>query len=150
MPQIEDIDCRDAGGSSTPVSAADSAAYVLARPTLFAAINTSIRKFLSKEKQVDTKTIFDSLRNMGICIAMLLGLPSLYKATDYLPHYAHIAAGCFVIGSTIGLALANLLWTLHNLEEKSALWAKGLVIIIGSLVILAFVVNAFNTLPRPH
>lgn len=150
MPQIEDIDCRDADASSTTASATDSAPDVPARPTLFAAIKTSVRTFFSKEKQVDTKTLFDSLRNMGICIAMLLGLPSLYKATDYLPHYAHVAAGCFVIGSTIALALANLLWTLHNLEEKSALWAKGLLIIIGSFVIIAFVVNAFNMLQSHH
>lgn len=87
---------------------------------------------------------------MGICIAMLLGLPSLYKATDYLSHSAQTLAGCFVIGSAIALAIANLAWTLHNLEEKSALWAKVLIIIIGSFVIIAFVINAFNMLPSHH
>lgn len=106
-----------------------------------------IQKFFGEQKQADTKTFFDSLRNMGICIAMLLGLPTLYAATDYLPHALQTVAGCFVIGATLALATANLAWTLQALKEKSSLIAKGFLVGVGSSVILAFVVNAFFLLP---
>ncbi len=100
-----------------------------------------------EEKQADTKTLFDSLRNMGICIAMLLGLPSFYGAAHYLPNFAQTVVGCLVIGGAIALAWANITWTLQSLKERSSPWAKFPLVAIGSAVIIVFVVSAFYALP---
>jgi len=105
------------------------------------------KSFFDEDKQADTKTFFDSLRNMGICIAMLLGLPAFYKATEYLPHGLQTSAGCFVIGAVIVLASANILWTLQVLKEKSSMWAKGLFVILELGITVIFVVSAFRSLP---
>lgn len=102
-----------------------------------------MQNFFGEEKQADTKTIFDSLRNMGICIAMLLGLPSLYNAIDYLPHAAQGTIGCFVIASAVALAIANLAWTLQTVKKKSSPVAKNSLVVVGSGVIIAFVAKAF-------
>ncbi|MCY7264284.1 hypothetical protein [Pseudomonas protegens] len=96
----------------------------------------------------DTKTIFDSLRNMGICIAMLLGIPRLYDATYYLPPAAKTIAGCFVIGATVALAAANLAWTFQTLKDKSSVIAKVFVLSVGSMIVSVFVWDALRQVPR--
>lgn len=96
----------------------------------------------------DTKVIFDSLRNMGICIAMLLGIPRLYDAAYYLPPAAKTIAGCFVIGAAVALAAANLAWTFQTLKDKSSAIAKVFVLSVGSMIVLAFVWDALRQVPR--
>lgn len=95
----------------------------------------------------DTKTSFDSLRNMGICIAMLLGLPTLYKVTWFLPEVGQGIAGCFVVASTVTLAVANLAWTFQTLEDKSSWIAKAFLTLIGSGIIGIFAYDALRALP---
>lgn len=95
----------------------------------------------------DTKTSFDSLRNMGICIAMLLGLPTLYKATWFLPEVGQGITGCFVVASTVTLAIANLAWTFQTLEDKSSWIAKAFLTLIGSGIIGTFAYDALRALP---
>ena len=105
------------------------------------------RWFCQKDKLADTKTIFDSLRNMGICVAMLLGLQSLYKATDYLSNIFQSGLGIIVIVASAFVAVANIVWTMESLKEESPSWANAIVIIIGVLVILAFAYKAAISLP---
>ncbi|EKT4472950.1 hypothetical protein QEM11_003853 [Pseudomonas putida] len=95
----------------------------------------------------DTKTSFDSLRNMGICIAMLLGLPTFYNATGFLSPVGQGISGCFVVASAITLAIANLAWTFQTLEDKSSWIAKAFLTLIGSGVIGAFAIDALKALP---
>ena len=95
----------------------------------------------------DTKTIFDSLRNMGICIAMLLGLPTLYKSTYYLYPKAQAYIGCFVIGMAIPLTAANLAWTFRTLEQKSSKVVNIFIVILGCLIISFFAFQALESLP---
>jgi len=147
MSQNEPHDTAQAAASSFAGAPADPIVTAPAQTAPPIAKQSRMRKFFGEEKQADTKTIFDSLRNMGICIAMLLGLPSLYKAIDYLPDGAQGAIGCFVIGSAVALAIANLAWTLQNLKEKSSPVAKYTLVGVGSGVIIAFVVRAFLSLP---
>ncbi|WP_163023213.1 hypothetical protein [Pseudomonas viridiflava] len=118
-------------------------------PTLRTRLRTRLRKLLrfGEEKQADTKTIFDSLRNMGICIAMLLGLPSFYTATDYLANWAQTGIGLLVIGGASALAGANIMWTIQSLKERSAPCVIAFLIVLGSGVIFAFLVSAFFGLP---
>lgn len=94
----------------------------------------------------DTKTIFDSLRNMGICIAMLLGLPSLHKAVYYLPTSSRVAIGCFVIGMVVPLTVANLAWTFRTLEQKSSKIANLFIVVIGCAIVTAFGFQALESL----
>ncbi|MFQ6346717.1 hypothetical protein ACQRBV_19090 [Pseudomonas sp. R11F] len=109
--------------------------------------NSSIYKWFSQEnKLADTKTIFDSLRNMGICVAMLLGLPSLYSATGSLCFFK-LALGIIVIVASVFFATANVVWTMESLKEKSKPWVNLSVIIVGGIVIIAFAVNAARSLP---
>ena len=95
----------------------------------------------------DTKTSFDSLRNMGICIAMLLGIPTLYKATWFLPEVGQGIIGCFVVASTVTLAIANLAWTFQTLEDKSSWIAKAFLTLIGSRIIATFSYDVLRSLP---
>lgn len=106
-----------------------------------------ISNFFDNEKQDDTKTIFDCLRNMGICIAMLLGLPSLYSATSYLGNLGHTICGFIVIGSALALAIVNFAWVIKTLKGDTSLVATLLLLIIGAFVIGVFIIDAVRLLP---
>lgn len=103
--------------------------------------------FFAPQKLADTKTLFDSLRNMGICVAMLLGLESFYRASETFPNWILWFIGIFVIVASILLAIANAIWTFVTLEEKSSLVANIASVFIGACVIVAFVKNALYSLP---
>lgn len=105
------------------------------------------RWFADKDKLTDTKTIFDSLRNMGICVAMLIGTESLYKITEPLGVYLQSFIGLWVIGISGFLAIANIVWTVETLKEESSAVANVCLMIFGSLVIFAFALKAFCSMP---
>lgn len=109
--------------------------------------NRICKWFFAPKKIADTKTLFDSLRNMGICVAMLLGLESFYSASETFPNWAQWSIGLFVIVASILLALANAIWTFVTLEERSSLAANIASLLIGACVIAAFAINAFTSLP---
>lgn len=106
-----------------------------------------LKWFFAPKKIADTKTLFDSLRNMGICVAMLLGLESFYGASATFPNWAQWSIGMFVIVASILLAIANAIWTFVTLEERSSLVANIMSLFIGACVIAAFALNAYSSLP---
>ncbi|GKQ45605.1 hypothetical protein [Pseudomonas syringae] len=109
---------------------------------------------INKARLDDIKTAFDSLRNMGICIAMLLGLPSLLDTVPCASEAAKVTFSLFVILVVGYLACANAQWTMHHLKEKPTFdWthkpSQIFVLLIAMLVILSFLVNAFMKLIYP-
>ena len=106
-----------------------------------------VSNFFDNKKQDDTKTIFDCLRNMGICIAMLLGLPRLYSATDYLGSLGQTICGVIVIGSAVALAIVNFAWVIKALKGDSSVMATLLLLVIGVFVMGVFIIDAVRLLP---
>lgn len=98
----------------------------------------------------DTKIVFDSLRNMGICIAMLLGLPALCEATAaYMTSDLQWAVGLSVVVVSAYLASVNVVWTLRSLEVKSRWLANLGLIFLAASVYAAFAYDIITKLPQP-
>lgn len=98
----------------------------------------------------DTKTIFDSLRNMGICVAMLLGLSTLSAATaNFICPTIQFIIGFAVIVLSALLVLINLAWTFRTFEVKSRPFANWTLIFFAVYIYAAFANSAWQQLPSP-
>lgn len=96
----------------------------------------------------DVKIFFDSIRNIGLCAALTLGLPFIEKAmpTIWGSNALKFIAVSFSIGVIFGLYAFNLIWLFKNLESeaKSRIFNAASSFIIIFLVTLAIGSTAFN------
>lgn len=98
----------------------------------------------------DTKTIFDSLRNMGICVAILLGLPTLYAATAYYicPTIQFVIGFAVIVVSAL-LVFINIAWTFRSFKVKSHRYANRTLMFFAVCIFAAFAHTAWQQLPSP-
>lgn len=75
---------------------------------------------ISKEFIKDIKTLFDSIRNIGICAALTIGLPFIENTTPLVCNsiWLKLSATAFTIGVIIGLYIFNLIWLFSELASK--------------------------------
>jgi hypothetical protein len=98
-------------------------------------------EWLNEYKIHDIKTIFDSLRNMGICIAIMLGLPSI---KDSLTSVCNVDKSLFyliVAVLTVYLVCMNIAWTVKSLQEQPRFKIS---IHLGPLFLGAFALIVFG------
>ena len=77
---------------------------------------TDKSKMDRENKADDVKTLFDSIRNIGICVGLTLGLPMIQNTLGQGFWGATITY--FSFGIILGLYLFNIFFTLVKLKEK--------------------------------
>ena len=91
----------------------------------------------------DVKIFFDSIRNIGTCSALTLGLPFLEKAMPIIcdSYMLKVIAVSFSISIIFALYLFNLIWLFNSLESevKSKVFNA-----FGSLVIILLITIAIG------
>ncbi|MCA5967433.1 hypothetical protein KBY02_12130 [Pseudomonas sp. P129] len=91
---------------------------------------------------------------MGICIAMLLGLPALLEKAAWTHEIFKVGLSLYVIITVAYLAWENLRWTMHNMKEQPTFkWAhkpgQFFVLLLAVFVIFSFLADAFVKLVLP-
>lgn len=109
---------------------------------------------VNNAKLNDTKVAFDSLRNMGICIAMPVGLPALINAAPFSFPTISAIFSTFVLVAALYLAYLNCRWTMQKLKEQPTnkwMHKAGQIFLlsIALLVMFVFVLSAFIKLVLP-
>jgi hypothetical protein len=103
----------------------------------------------SDDFSLDIKVFFDAIRNIGICAALILGLPSIELAMPVIfnCNIIKIFATSFTLGMVIGLYLLNLVWLFKSLKVRSKnkmLFMISSVIVIG-LISLAVGISSISS-----
>ncbi|SFG37545.1 hypothetical protein SAMN05216175_10626 [Neptunomonas qingdaonensis] len=96
----------------------------------------------------DVKVFFDSIRNIGICAALTLGLPFIEKTMPLIfcnSNALKFTAVSFSIGVILGLYVFNLIWLFKSLKSKGSSKFSYAIssIVIMSLITLAIGSTAF-------
>lgn len=86
--------------------------------------STKEKTIMTQEKSDDIKTIFDSIRNIAICAALILALPSAKELFNGCPELIVTLFTGFSIGAIICLYILNFMWVIYNTKErpKSEAW----------------------------
>ena len=79
-----------------------------------------VLRLISEEFIEDIKTLFDSIRNIGICAALTIGLPFIEKTMPLVCNstWLKLSATACTIGVIIGLYILNLIWLFSKLDSK--------------------------------
>lgn len=100
---------------------------------------------ISKELITDTKTLFDAIRNIGICAALTLGLPFIEQSIPvaFGGNWLKAIAVYCTIGVIIGLYLCNLAWLFSSLTAKQS--SKHFHAVSSTIVILLITLSICST-----
>ncbi len=115
---------------------------------------------ITEEFKNDIKTLFDFLRNLGICLVILLSIPELHESgPSFLDNYyiKHILKS-FIFGVFVSLYVLNVLWLFTSLEvkpnhkyHKLSFCASVFMTVIFTICIIGFaVINVWSLLITPY